>query len=47
MSRWRGYWIVNGLRACDRDALRVVAFTGPLGAPPIKVRQIMDGPPEV
>lgn len=44
-----GYWIVDvpdEARALE-IARRVVAFIGPAGAPPVEVRQIMSGPPEV
>jgi hypothetical protein len=44
-----GYWIVDvdsEARAIEL-ASRVVAFIGPVGAPPIELRQIMDAPPEM
>jgi hypothetical protein len=44
-----GYWMVDvdsEARAIE-IAARVVAFIGPAGAPPIEVRQVMAGPPEV
>jgi hypothetical protein len=44
-----GFWIVDvdsEARAIEL-ASRVVAFIGPVGAPPIEVRQIADAPPEV
>lgn len=44
-----GYWIVDvdsEARAIEL-ASRVVAFIGPVGAPPIEIRQIMDAPPEM
>ena len=44
-----GYWIVDvdGEARAIELAARVVAFIGPVGAPPIEVRQIMDAPPEM
>ena len=44
-----GYWIVDvdGEARAIELASRVVAFIGPVGAPPIEVRQIMDAPPEM
>ncbi len=44
-----GYWIVDvesEARAIE-IASRVVAFIGPVGAPPVEVRQVMAAPPEV
>ena len=44
-----GYWIVDvetEARALE-IASRVVAFIGPVGAPPVEVRRIGEGPPEV
>jgi len=44
-----GYWIVDvdsEARAIEL-ASRVVAFIGPVGAPPIELRQIMDAPAEM
>ena len=44
-----GDWIVDvdsEARAIEL-ASRVVAFIGPVGAPPIELRQIMDAPPEM
>jgi hypothetical protein len=44
-----GYWVVDvdsEARALE-VAKRVVAFIGPAGAPPVEVRQVMAGPPEV
>jgi hypothetical protein len=44
-----GYWMVDvesEARAIE-IASRVVAFIGPVGAPPLEVRQVADAPPEV
>ncbi len=44
-----GYWVVDvdsEARAIE-IASRVVAFIGPVGAPPVEVRQVMAAPPEV
>ena len=44
-----GYWIVDvesEARAIE-IASRVVAFIGLVGAPPLLIRQVMDGAPEV
>jgi hypothetical protein len=44
-----GFWVVDvdGEARAVELAARVVAFIGPVGAPPIEVRQIMDAPPEM
>jgi hypothetical protein len=44
-----GYWMVDvdGEARAIEIASRVVAFIGPAGAPPVEVRQVMAGPPEV
>jgi hypothetical protein len=44
-----GFWTVDveGEARAIEIASRVVAFIGPAGAPPVEVRQIMSGPPEI
>lgn len=44
-----GYWMVDVEDEARALAIasRVVAFIGPVGAPPVEVRQVMAAPPEV